>query len=31
VTQFDHTAEFITATILRVGQYELCVVLRGHG
>jgi hypothetical protein len=30
VTQFDHTAEFITAAVLRIGQYELCVVLRGH-
>ena len=31
LTQLDHTTEFITAAILRVGQNELCVVLRGHG
>ena len=29
--QFDYTTEFITAAIRRVGQYELCVVLCGHG
>ena len=31
LTQLDHTAEFVAAAILRVGQYELCVVLRRHG
>jgi len=31
LTQLDHTAEFVATAILRVGQYELCVVLRGHG
>jgi len=31
LTQFNHTAELITTAILRVGQYELCVVLRRHG
>jgi hypothetical protein len=31
LTQFDHTAEFIAAAVLCVGQNELCVVFRGHG
>ena len=31
LTQFDHTAEFIAAAVLRVGQDELCVVFRGPG
>ena len=30
-TEFDHTTEFVVAAILRVGQYELRVVLSGHG
>ena len=31
VVQFNHPAELIAVTILRVGQNKLRVVLRGHG
>ncbi len=30
VIQLDHAAEFVTAAILCIGQYELRVVLGGH-
>ena len=31
LAQLDYTAEFITATILRVSENKLRVVLRRHG
>ena len=31
VVQFNHPAKLIAISILRIGQYELRVVLRGHG
>ena len=30
LAQLDHTTEFITTTILRVGKNKLCVVLCRH-
>lgn len=29
--QFNYTAELVAAAVISVGQYELRVILRGHG